>query len=131
MALGFGGKKSESSSNPSTSSPSNEKPNPQFGKDGYYGDFSGDQATAENGGTQKRRKTMNRIDGPITKSITGEAALEDDSTDASVTIGKQMELEAGNAIKYRTCSWQKVRYSCSMSCLRAMSCLLGSIAIAA
>jgi len=22
--------------------------------------------------------------------------------------GKQMELEAGNAIQYRTCSWQKV-----------------------
>lgn len=130
MALGFGGKKSESSSNPSTSSPSNEKPNPQFGKDGYYGDFSGDQGTAENGGTQKRRKTMNRIDGPITKSITGEAALEDDSTDASVTIGKQMELEAGNAIKYRTCSWQKVRYSCSFPRLRFTPEIAGCLAIA-
>jgi hypothetical protein len=25
------------------------------------------------------------------------------------TIGKQLELEAEDAIKYRTCSWQKVR----------------------
>ena len=26
-----------------------------------------------------------------------------------VSVGKQMELEEGNAIKYRTCSWPKVR----------------------
>jgi len=29
----------------------------------------------------------------------------------SISVGKQMELEAGNAIKYRTCSWPKVFYS--------------------
>lgn len=34
--------------------------------------------------------------------------LDDDSSD-SMTVGKQMEMEAGNAIKYRTCSWPKVR----------------------
>jgi hypothetical protein len=28
--------------------------------------------------------------------------------DASINVGKQIELEAGNAIQYRTCSWQKV-----------------------
>src|SRR5215471_10406644 len=27
-----------------------------------------------------------------------------------ISVGKQMELEAKNAIKYRTCSWQKVRH---------------------
>jgi hypothetical protein len=32
--------------------------------------------------------------------------MDDDST-ASMTVGKQMEMEAENAIKYRTCSWQK------------------------
>jgi hypothetical protein len=32
----------------------------------------------------------------------------DDSSDQSITVGKQMELEAENAIKYRTCSWPKV-----------------------
>lgn len=29
--------------------------------------------------------------------------------ESRVSIGKQLELEADNAIKYRTCSWQKVR----------------------
>lgn len=29
-------------------------------------------------------------------------------TESSI-IGKQMALEEGNAIKYRSCSWQKVR----------------------
>lgn len=33
-------------------------------------------------------------------------AVTSDST--SDIVGKQIELEAGNAIKYRTCSWQKV-----------------------
>ncbi|KAF2120530.1 transmembrane amino acid transporter protein-domain-containing protein [Lophiotrema nucula] len=28
-------------------------------------------------------------------------------SDSDLTVGKQMEMEAGNAIKYRTCSWQK------------------------
>ncbi|OAK98933.1 hypothetical protein IQ06DRAFT_225593 [Phaeosphaeriaceae sp. SRC1lsM3a] len=30
-----------------------------------------------------------------------------DDSDESITVGKQMEMEADNAIKYRTCSWQK------------------------
>ena len=102
MALGFGKKKSDSSS--PSSSPSTEKANPELSKDGV---FSGDQTSAENGGKKPRK--MNRIDGPITKPIGGEN-LNDDSTDSDVSIGKQMEKEAGNAIKYRTCSWQKVRY---------------------
>jgi uncharacterized metal-binding protein len=65
---------------------------------------------------------MNRIDGPITKPIGAENVLNDDGTDSDISIGKQMEMEAGNAIKYRTCSWQKVRYSipsrlvCSWNC---------------
>ena len=29
--------------------------------------------------------------------------------ESRVSVGKQLELEADNAIKYRTCSWQKVR----------------------
>lgn len=32
-------------------------------------------------------------------------------TDSTLTVGKQIELEANNAIKYRTCSWPKVNYS--------------------
>lgn len=81
-----------------------------MGKDGYYGDFAPSQNAAENGGSNAPRK-MSRIDAPVTKPITGNTGVDDDSsTDNDVAIGKQMELEAGNAIKYRTCSWQKVRF---------------------
>jgi hypothetical protein len=30
-------------------------------------------------------------------------------SDSAISIGAQIELEKDNAIKYRTCSWQKVR----------------------
>ncbi len=32
-------------------------------------------------------------------------------TESALSVGKQMELEANNAIKYRTCSWPKVNPS--------------------
>lgn len=41
----------------------------------------------------------------VAKGIT--APTNDDNSDASFTIGKQIELEANNAIRYRTCSWKK------------------------
>ena len=105
MALGFGKKKSDNSSSP-ISSPSTNNADMELTKDGVY---SGDTAAAERGGKKPRK--MNRIDGPITKPIGAENVLNDDGTDSDISIGKQMEMEAGNAIKYRTCSWQKVRYS--------------------
>lgn len=43
-------------------------------------------------------------------SIAGQEALwmaESDS--GSDILGKQLELEAGNALQYRTCGWKKVR----------------------
>jgi hypothetical protein len=43
------------------------------------------------------RRRMNRVSG-------------DDGSSTTLSIGKQIELEADNAIKYRTCSWQKVRF---------------------
>ena len=55
--------------------------------------------------SQGARK-MSRIDKAITKPISGEATDSDASS--GISIGKQMEMEAGNAIKYRTCSWPKV-----------------------
>jgi hypothetical protein len=39
------------------------------------------------------------------KGIT--APTDDDNSDASITIGRQIELEANNVLKYRTCSWKK------------------------
>lgn len=32
-----------------------------------------------------------------------------DSSSTSESVGRQIEMEAENTIKYRTCSWQKVR----------------------
>jgi len=39
--------------------------------------------------------------------------------DASLNVGKQIELEAGNAIQYRTCSWQKVGFQQQLSAILA------------
>ena len=47
---------------------------------------------------EKGGRKMSRIAGVIGES-------DDDST---LSVGKQLELEATNSIKYRTCSWQKV-----------------------
>jgi len=80
-----------------------------FGQEGYYDGFAGD---AEKGGQPMNGgRKMSRIDRPITKSISGNAGggvSDDDMTETSVSVGKQMELESGNSIKYRTCSWRKV-----------------------
>ncbi len=35
-------------------------------------------------------------------------ALTDSDEDSVMSVGKQLELESTNSIKYRTCSWQKV-----------------------
>jgi hypothetical protein len=44
--------------------------------------------------------------GPVLHSDTLDISSGDESTDA--ILAKQRELEDGNAIQYRTCSWQKV-----------------------
>lgn len=56
-----------------------------------------DVEKAEQGG-----RKMSRLGGPTTIGV-----ANSDSASA-VSVGKQMEQEAENAIKYRTCSWQKV-----------------------
>ena len=47
-------------------------------------------------------KLMNRIGPPLAGTVTG------DTDSDSVDVGKLVELESNNAIKYRTCSWPKV-----------------------
>jgi len=44
--------------------------------------------------------------GPVLYSSTIDISSSDESSDAILV--KQRELEDGNAIQYRTCSWQKV-----------------------
>lgn len=83
------------------------KPDTFDEKPPQYGDF---QSQVEEGGKRRAPRKMSRIDQPRTKSITGSiAGLEQTSSDDYQTsIQKQMDAEAGNAIQYRTCSWQKV-----------------------
>ena len=98
MALGLGKDADEKAKEASN--------NTGFGGDGYYDGF---EPEVENGGHTGYRK-MSRIDRPVTASISGSIGGRKsiDDTGAGVSIGAQMEAEAGNAIKYRTCSWQKV-----------------------
>ncbi len=55
----------------------------------------------EKNGPPERK--MSRVGGPI-PGIVG-----DSDADSALSVGKQLELEATNSIKYRTCSWPKVR----------------------
>ncbi|KAI9841751.1 MAG: hypothetical protein M1837_000412 [Sclerophora amabilis] len=52
----------------------------------------------KDGGAPERR--MSRIGGPL-------PGLGDSDSGDSISVGKQVELEANNSIKYRTCSWPK------------------------
>ena len=52
--------------------------------------------------------------GRIGPPLEGAPAADSDA-ESSLDISKQMEMEASNAIKYRTCSWQKVRRLQSLS----------------
>jgi hypothetical protein len=45
---------------------------------------------------------------PVLLHLAGYDFGDDDSR--SDILGKQIELEAGNALKYRTCSWQKTAF---------------------
>ena len=75
-------------------------PNSATKADGQYYD-------AESNGEKGGRK-MSRIAG-----IMG----GDSDQDSQLDVGKQLELEATNSIKYRTCSWQKVVWSFSITLL--------------
>ena len=44
---------------------------------------------------------------PVLEGIDLDNSSSDESS--SAILAKQIEVEAGHAIKYRTCSWQKVR----------------------
>lgn len=66
-------------------------PTPGGTKSGYEYDHEGQD--------EKGRK-MSRIAAP--------GVVVSADNDSQLSVGKQVELEATNAIKYRTCSWQKV-----------------------
>ena len=87
MALGWG---SKSRPVEDTTLPIDASPNPEVAY-GYDAEKGG-----EKGEDQKERK-MSRVGGV--------GVIAD--SDSQLSVGKQLELEATNSIKYRTCSWQK------------------------
>ena len=52
--------------------------------------------------TGERGRKMSRIGGPQAIGLT------DSDAESTMSVGKQVEKEQQNSIKYRTCSWQKV-----------------------
>ncbi|TKA81439.1 hypothetical protein B0A49_00282 [Cryomyces minteri] len=93
MAFGFGKRNNVVSDSPPTAAVANEKP--IVGDDSTPGHGGYDGYDPENPGAAGGRK-RSRTD----KNI-------DSDTDSSMSVGKQMEMEADNAIKYRTCTWPK------------------------
>ncbi|KXT12972.1 hypothetical protein AC579_3153 [Pseudocercospora musae] len=85
---------------------------PGSGHPGHHNAFSSSQDAAERGARRaSEARKMSRIDKPrtmsISASVAGRQVNDSDSDDNTVSVEKQMELEAGNEIQYRTCSWQK------------------------
>jgi len=70
-----------------------------FGSKGEKGNASPDRNSSSD---DKKDVELGGVDRPKRRSITA-----DDMSGADISVGKQMEMEADNAIKYRTCSWQK------------------------
>lgn len=89
MALGFGSK-SDKAEKPVDSDIENKAGN---------GIYNPDQSNYTIGG-----RPMNRIDGPMNRRT----SINGDDSSLELSVGKQIEMEAENAIQYRTCSWPKV-----------------------
>jgi hypothetical protein len=92
MALGFASKATEASDTPDYSS------------DVKAHDSKDLDLEDQIGASVSRKRHGGRIGPPLY----GTPGIDSD-TDSSVDVTKQMEMESENAIKYRTCSWQKVR----------------------
>lgn len=82
----------------------NEERDEPFGTAGSFSPNNEKEAEAQRRGstTLPDGRKMSRI-GPPAGAL--KVASDSDSQDE---ISRLVELEAGNAIKYRTCSWQKV-----------------------
>lgn len=111
MALKMFGRKG--SGDVVATSPETSQSSPQY----FDEKKSGDYKDVEGGFAPGVPRRGSRIDKPkVGSSLAGLAGnpngLDDDSVN-NVSVGKQMEMEADNAIKYRTCSWQKVPFPCS------------------
>jgi len=59
--------------------------------------------------SSEHRKATKPEKGYDTETGLGGPSASRDNSDASLAVGKQIAMEAGNDIRYRTCSWPKVR----------------------
>jgi hypothetical protein len=57
---------------------------------------------------------------PVLPHLKGQDVASDES--GSDILGKQIEMECGNAIRYRTCSWQKVSAVARISLIQFPIC---------
>lgn len=89
MALGFGSK-SRTVDNNTRELDSHGSPNSAAAKEGVFG----------------YDPETNEKKGPKMSRVGGVGVIAD--SDSQLSVGKQLELEATNSIKYRTCTWQKV-----------------------
>lgn len=96
MALGFGNRKEAPAAeinSPVLTGPAHMR-DPAF-QTGVYGYDTEKQAHDDRKGS--------RVGGPVS------GVLGDSDAESAISVNKQMELEATNSIKYRSCSWQKVK----------------------
>jgi hypothetical protein len=79
-------------------------------------DNSGGDVDVENGKNRFGHSTNDKAIGGRISGVLPHLQNYDFGSDDSGSdiLSKQIELEAGNAIQYRTCSWQKVRASMFM-----------------
>jgi len=91
MAIGMPGKDGRVVDNNTREIDPDQSPASSDAKDGEFG--------YDPEGNEKGGRKMSRIAAP--------GALMGDA-DSGLDVGRQLELESSNAIKYRTCSWQKV-----------------------
>lgn len=64
------------------------------------------QSSAEKGGFYGYDPESNDDKSRKMSRVGGKGIIAD--SDSQMSVGKQLELESSNSIKYRTCTWQKV-----------------------
>lgn len=77
--------------------------------------LSNSDLEAESAGRSRHDKSVGGRIAPVLPHLRGYDFGSDD--DGADILGKQIELEAGNQLQYRTCSWQKVSYRIMASSL--------------
>ena len=73
-------------------------------------DLSNDDLKKNSEDLRDAEKQSTEVGGGRRMSRIGGVNRQDMASDdeQSISVGKQIEMESGNAIKYLTCSWQKV-----------------------